>query len=160
MPIDWRPDIPIKAFIAYRTQHPKPKLAGSHINNANIDPVKQARFAELEHKRKPSAVTTTGSEVTREPHQIEGTLDTQKQLLQQLARRENAAQGLDSEWVEQSKSYHSGMKAECKIAEAQLLQKKKDTVEALCCATLGTPLFSFHATTEKQHKTSHFKTQP
>ena len=69
--------------------------------------------------------------MTREPHQIEGSLDTQKQLLQQLARKENAAKGLDSEWVGQSKSYQRGMKAECEIAEAQLLQKKKDTVEAL-----------------------------
>ena len=131
MPIDWRPDIPIKYLL--RTGHnvSKPKLAGSHSNNANIDPVKQARLAELEHEENRPAVTTSGLNVTREPYQIEGTLDTQKQLLQQLARKENAAKGLDSEWVGQTKSSQRGTKMEFKSAEVQLLQEKKDTVEAL-----------------------------
>jgi len=39
-------------IIAYRTQHPKPKLAGSHSNNANIDPVKKPDSQNLNMRKK------------------------------------------------------------------------------------------------------------
>lgn len=83
MPIDWKADIPFKAFIASRER----RHSAAHANGT---PIKRPSA-----ENQPAiAKSPTVEDDEKGLHDAEGTLEMQKMLLGKLARRENSVKGL------------------------------------------------------------------
>jgi hypothetical protein len=78
MPIDWKASTPFKTFIAHREKRHKHPAACS--NSQKLPVIVQPQLIKVNKER--------------DIHEAEGTLEMQTQLLQELARQENAAKGL------------------------------------------------------------------
>jgi len=125
MPIDWGPDVPINAFIACRIKHPKTKQAGSHTNNANIDPVKQARLAELDHAKTRSAVATSDLQAIREPYRIERILDTQKRLFNNWLEKKMLRKDWFMNGKDKLKATEEGRRQDAKYQRLSCYRKRR-----------------------------------
>jgi hypothetical protein len=85
MPLDQKAKIPFQAFIAHRE---------NYQNNAHSAVRKGGRiFNEGSRNATSQSVAIKPNKENRDLHDIEGTLEMQKMLLQKLARRENIEKG-------------------------------------------------------------------
>ena len=97
MPMDWRPDMPIAAYIARASKDPKPNHARprtilSKTSTCQIKKTTSPRCDPINPQL--SSTASFASTMNRDMHLAEGTLETQNSLLQQLARQKNAAKEL------------------------------------------------------------------
>lgn len=153
MTIDWKANSPIKAFIAYRQNRRKPtRVTDCKSNcrtgissNANIEPVTQAPLAGWEPVSQRSRIESNRG-VERRVHDVEGTLEMQKMLLQKLAEQENAVKGLVCKWPKRplggqritSSRWEFLPESSAAISKAELEQWKRDMTQALQMVWNGT----------------------
>ncbi|KAF2193604.1 hypothetical protein K469DRAFT_550699 [Zopfia rhizophila CBS 207.26] len=136
MPVDWRPDTPLKAFIKHsQTQQkhfPSRNRAKKYKRRVfNIkEPAIQTSFPIQESK------TRSNPSSERTSYDTKGVLEVQRMLLQKLAAQENVVKGLSSHW---SKEYLNGREMNSKYelqsptstSTANLERFKEDTVLAV-----------------------------
>jgi hypothetical protein len=126
MPIDWKPDIPLAAFIAYRKENPKQ-------NEARLPTILAMGSNGIVRVQQSTDVLSrplyTQGEKKNLTYQVEGTLEMQRLILQRLARLENSTRGLDSD----AQSNFVGEKQKSRVSDVvfDLNNEKKEFESAL-----------------------------
>ncbi|KAF2179940.1 hypothetical protein K469DRAFT_673459 [Zopfia rhizophila CBS 207.26] len=87
MPIDWRPDTPLKAFVEYSQTRQRDFPGGNRAK-------KYKRRVFNDKKTLAIPITRPNPSSKRTLYEIEGILEVQRMLLQKLAAQENVVKGL------------------------------------------------------------------
>lgn len=123
MLIEWKPEMPIAAYVEYTLNNP----SFTHVGRPRTILIKtsygEIKRTVLPRDDDPKLSTNPKPRRIKDMHLVEGTLEMQCSLLQRLARQENAAKGLTGETPGQTQGNP--------IALAALEKEKLELIQAL-----------------------------